>query len=330
MLWRETAGDEQLRRRALAGLRLYQEAVRPAAPQAPAVAATAGPARLLRYGTDNARHPVVFVPSIINPPRVLDLSEGHSMLRRMAAAGIDAYLLDWGAPEASDCSMDLGGHVTERLAPMLRQLSRPPILVGYCLGGTLAIGAASIVPLRALATIAAPWHFDGLPDDDRSAVCKLWSHAAPTCERLGYVPMEVLQTGFWSLDPARTIRKYADFADMPPGSPQAHGFLAVEDWANEGPPLTFAAGQELFETLYAANASGAGQWRIDSATVALPSDIPTLAIASSTDRIVPHAATPNLQEIWTLSLGHVGMIVGRAAPDLLWHKLSLWLSRHGG
>ncbi|WP_081465115.1 alpha/beta hydrolase [Sphingobium chlorophenolicum] len=331
MLWRETQDDPDLRKRAFQGLRKYQEADRPAPPPAVPVVASAGSARLLRHGTENGRHPVVFIPSLINPPQVLDLSASRSMLRHMGAAGHDAYLVDWGAPAADDGALGLDRHVTERLLPMLAVLPRPPILVGYCLGGNLAIGAASLQPARALATIAAPWDFDGFPPADRDEIGALWRSSKPMCQRLGYVPMEVPQSGFWAMDPARTIRKYAAFAEMTPGSDEEHGFLAVEDWANAGPPLSYAAGRDLFELFYAANASGRGKWQVGGQPVD-PRRLtcPTLSIRSAADRIVPAAAAPEMQENSTLRLGHVGMIVGSQARASLWEPLSQWLSSHGG
>ena len=127
----------------------------------------------------------------------------------MVAAGHDAYLVDWGAPEGADASLGLDRHVTERLLPLLAALPRPPILVGYCLGGSLALGAAALVPTAAIATIAAPWRFSHFPAADLELIASLWSGAKAMCQRIGYVPMEVLQSGFWAMDPARTIRKFA-------------------------------------------------------------------------------------------------------------------------
>ncbi|MGE4323053.1 MAG: alpha/beta hydrolase, partial [Sphingobium sp.] len=142
ILWRETEGDARLRKRAFQGLRKYQEADRPDPPPAATWVAQAGPARLLRYGRDEVGTrpdgpPVVFIPSLINPPRILDVSESRSLLRHMAATGHDAHLVDWGEPAADDAEMDLAKHVTERLLPLISALPRPPILIGYCLGGTL-------------------------------------------------------------------------------------------------------------------------------------------------------------------------------------------------
>ena len=66
---------------------------------------------------------------------------------------------------------------SRKLMPMLRSMTEPPILVGYCLGGTLAIAAAQLLSARALATIAAPWHFDRFPDSDRQLIA--WSDYGP-------------------------------------------------------------------------------------------------------------------------------------------------------
>lgn len=331
LLWRETEGDADLRKRAFRGLMRYQKVRRPPPMPAPPSTATAGPARLLHYGGDASRAPTVFVPSLINPPSVLDLSPGRSMLRSMVAAGHDIYMVDWGTPSADDATLDLAGHVTQRLVPLLASLPRPPILIGYCLGGTLAIGAASVLAVQALATLAAPWRFDRLAAEDRAAVARLWDGAQPMCARLGYVPMEVLQAGFWALDPGRTVRKYAAFADVPAGSEEERGFLAVEDWANAGPPLSYATGRDLFERLYSQNATGGGSWNVDGTRVDPAAiTVPTLSIMSTADRIVPAAVAPPLRQSRSIDLGHVGMVVSARARDILWEPLSVWLSQQGG
>ncbi len=86
---------------------------------------------------------MVLVPSLINPPDVMDLTPRRSLLRHLLREGHDAYLLDWGEPDAADRDSDLADHVESQLLPILAHFSRPPILIGYCLGGTLAIGCGS-------------------------------------------------------------------------------------------------------------------------------------------------------------------------------------------
>ncbi|HST36240.1 MAG TPA: alpha/beta fold hydrolase [Allosphingosinicella sp.] len=322
MLRSITAANPARMQAALAGLSAYQGAGRPpvAAPM-PAIAETLG-AALRDYGGDGPA--VLFVPSLINPPNVLDMGD-RSLLRWLAGRGRRVLLLDWGWPGPDRRALAVAGHVEQILLPLMEQLAEPVDLVGYCLGGTMALAAAGPGRARSVATLAAPWHFDGFPEDARTGLGKLWADAQPTVRTLGLLPMEVLQCAFWSLDPERTIAKFEAFATL--DGEEARTFVMLEDWANDGPPISEAAAREMFEGLFAGNASGRGAWQVAGETAdpaALP--CPSLHIVSTTDRIVPAATAPRAGERLELALGHVGMVVGRRAPELLWAPLAAWLS----
>jgi polyhydroxyalkanoate synthase len=325
MLRSETAAKPQQMRRALEGLRRYQEAPRrPPLPTMPAVASRFG-AALRDYGGEGP--PVLFVPSLINPPTVLDLPY-RSLLRWLAERGHRPLLLDWGWDVAVRRDLSLAGHVEEILLPMLRDVGEEAALVGYCLGGTMAVAAAALAPVRAAATIAAPWHFSGFPHAARTQLLGLWRGAEPAAESFGALPMEVLQSAFWSLDPARTVAKFEDFAAMSPGSEEAEAFVALEDWANDGPPLPLAAARELFEELLANDTPGTSRWQVSEKAIdpaALPS--PLLNIISTADRIVPQASAITAGDRLELDQGHVGMVVGSQAHERLWQPLAEWLSQ---
>ena len=289
------------------------------------VAAEVGRARLLDYGGKGP--PAVFVPSLINPPHILDLAEDNSLLRWLSGRGVRPFLVDWGVPAPADADLSVAGHVETLLLPLLDALGERAHLAGYCLGGTMAAAAAPAANPLSLTLIAAPWRFTGFPQEARAGLGDLWKAAEPTAKALGALPMEVLQTAFWKLDPARTVAKFEKFARLDPGSDAARAFLALEDWANDGPPLTCGAARELIEEMFGRDCTGAGEWmvagnRIDPA--ALP--CPVLDIVSTTDRIVPEASAARAGEVRTLALGHVGMVVGSRAKQSLWEPLAEWLS----
>jgi polyhydroxyalkanoate synthase len=137
--------------------------------------------------------------------------------------------------------------------------------------------------------------------------------------------MEILQSAFWSLDPARTVAKFEAFAAMAQGSAEARAFVALEDWANDGPPLPHAAALELFEDMFGRDVTGRGGWR-PADPGALP--CPFLDIVSTRDRIVPAASATGAGERIELAQGHVGMVVGGRARAALWEPLAAWLSRN--
>jgi len=323
LLRSETAASPERRAAALAGLRAYQDADRRHA-HAPAPAiASAGRARLRDYG--GRGRPIVFVPSLINPPFVLDLGEEQSLLRWLATQGMRPLLVDWGTPDSAARHEDIDFYVERMLLPLIESLDEAPILAGYCLGGTIALAAACRAPAAGLALIAAPWKFNrygaALP-----AIAGHWHAARPSCEAMGLVPMEVLQAGFWQMDPARTIAKFEHFGRLDPASPQARAFVALEDWANSGAPLTFAAGEQMFEHFFAANRPGSGRWWLNGARVS-PRALacPAIEFLSATDRIVPAASAAGLSERRVLQSGHVGMIVGGRARAELWEPLRDWI-----
>ena len=327
MLRSETAASPDRMARALAGLRAYQAAPREQRPDPMPAIHRAGRVSLRDYG--GVGRPVVFVPSLINPPDILDHSPDTSLMRWMAAQGVRAWLVDWGTPGSDDRDLDLSAHLERLLVPLLRALPEPPVLVGYCLGGTLALGAAAITPVAGVATIAAPWHFTGY-GEGRPALAANWAAVQPAAAMLGVLPMEVLQAGFWHLDPTRTIAKYETFADLAPDSDAARAFVRLEDWANSGAPLPYAAAASLFEDCIANDLPGKGEWKIAGTTVdphALA--CPTVEFVSLSDRIVPAATAIGLADRRDLGAGHVGMIVGRSARDRLWEPLANWIAALG-
>lgn len=315
----------------LAGLRRYQQAERPV-PQAirPLVAERRG-VGLRAYGGSGPL--LVMVPSLINPASVLDLAPGNSLLEALAAAGVRPLLVDWGTIPADS----LSALVTEHLIPLLDDLGEPVALAGYCLGGTLALAAAQLrsEQVSRLALIATPWHFTAWPDGDRHGLADWWAGTRALATGLGAVPMDLLQPAFWALDEAGLADKFARLAEETDPAAVA-AFVRLEDWTNSGTALPLPVATELFETLFTANATGLGRWSVAGTAIApatLP--MPVLDLVSSRDRLVPAEATISAAATTTpatchrheVAAGHVGMIVGRGAPENTWRLLADWLGR---
>ncbi|QJQ33100.1 alpha/beta hydrolase [Sphingomonas lacunae] len=315
--------DPTLARAALEGLRVYGKAMRPARPVR-TVVARQGRAQLL--GTTVSGAPLLLVPSLINPSHVLDLDAERSLLAWLGTNGHAAMLLDWGVPELSERDLTIAGHVEGYLVPLLEQLGEPVHLVGYCLGGTMAIAASRILPVRSLTLMATPWHFGRYPADARASLARLWKRQEAQVQTMGLMPMEMLQTAFWGLDPDRTVSKFAALAGRSIDDPVVTGFAALEDWANDGAPLTAAAGEDLFCRLMHDDQTGAGQWLVAGKAIR-PEDIavPVRHFVAHNDRIAPAETAPDGIDAVPCPSGHVGMITGSRAQLGCWEPLAEWL-----
>jgi len=312
LLWQVSDRDPDLARAALAGLKAYQSAERHGAPPPrPEVTRVRG-ACLRDHGGSGP--PAVLVPSLINPPRILDLDPETSLAMAIAGMHRRVYLLDWG-PAGQRADLSVAGHVEHLLHPLLRSIGEPAAVIGYCLGGTMAIAAANRVAVERVATLAAPWAFAHYPAESRAALGGMWSSAKLPSGALGALPMEVLQAAFWSLDPERTVRKFADLASLDPDSADARRFVSLEDWANEGEPLPLPAARELIEDLFGRDRPGSGEWQVGGRPASDRLAVPALHVLAGKDRIAPPETAPSGASV-TIDSGHVGMIVGSARLGL--------------
>jgi polyhydroxyalkanoate synthase subunit PhaC len=307
-----SARDPKLAADALAGLRAYERAPRrERPPPKPEVARVRGAALRDHRG---AGPPSILVPSLINPPRILDLDDEVSLTGAIARMGRRALLLDWGdARERSELSV--AEHVEQLLLPLLRSIGEPVALIGYCLGGTMAIAAANLIDVERIVTLAAPWHFAHYPETSQRSLKDMWHHSKAAAKALGALPMEVLQAAFWSLDPERTVRKFAEFGRLDPASAEARRFVELEEWANEGEPLPYPAAKELVEQLFREDLPGSGRWTVGERNVSDSVLAPSLHLTAERDLIAPPQTVAS-GDLVHIPSGHVGMIVGSARQRL--------------
>lgn len=298
-----------------------------------------GETRLLDYAPETKGLPVLFVPSLVNRAHVLDLAPGHSLLRFLAGAGIRPLLLDWGWPAAAERRFSLTDYIVCRLERGLleanRQLGTPPVLAGYCMGGTLAVAAATRRPdlMRGLALLATPWdfHTEGRTGTDALRLLPLLE---PQLALNSTLPIDLLQTLFATIDPFGVGDKYRAFGRLDQDSAKARLFVVLEDWLNDGVPLVAPVARECIAGWYGANSPGRGEWQVAGLAVD-PSVLRTAAfvVVPGKDRIVPPAsALPLAQLIPGAQLhrpaaGHIGMTVGMSAEKTQWRPLLEWL--HG-
>jgi polyhydroxyalkanoate synthase len=295
-----------------------------------------GDARLLDYRPGGGPG-VLVIPSLINRYYVLDMLPERSFVRFLADRGLRPLVLDWGEPGETERDFTLTDYITGPLEAAMGAavgLTGGPVgLIGYCMGGLLALALALRRPAETacLALLATPWDFHA----ERQAQAQLLA-ATVEAALLGQgdapLALDVIQGLFLALDPFLAERKFIRFAGLDQDSAAARDFVALEDWLNDGVPLAREVALECGRSWYRDNDPGHGEWRVAGEPVR-PVELraPSLVVLPSRDRIVPPLSAKSLATaiaeaaVLRPPFGHIGMMASAAAPDTIWHPIADWL-----
>ena len=303
--------------------------------------------RLLRYrprpeGIAFAT-PVLLVPSLINRHYVLDLQAGRSVAEFLVKQDHDVFIIDWGTlgPEDRYLSFDtiadryIGRAV--RLASEHGSRGKAHVL-GYCLGGTLAVIHAAARPERiaSIGALGAPMSFKD------EGLLSAWSASSSfdvgaMIDAFGNAPWTMLQSGFQALRPTLGLSKAVHFVGELWDDEYVDGYLALETWGSDNVSFPGACYVRYIEELYRENRLAEGTFRLSGRPARMEDlRMPTLAVTFEHDTIVPWRSASLLTErsgaadkVWIhLPGGHVGAVVSRKAAAGLWPKLSaFWAAR---
>lgn len=293
-----------------------------------------GTTRVYDYGSMG--NPILIIPSLVNRAHILDLLPNKSFLKFLSAQGFHPLLVDWDTPGKMEKDFGLSDYVIQRLLPIYdwtqKKYARPPAVMGYCMGGNLALALAQLAAPRppALILMATPWDFHaaGMPKFTERMAEQLLTMVQSANE----LPVDWLQTFFAALDPFGAVQKFMKFATMDPTSDSAQLFVALEDWLSDGVPLTSNVARDTMQDWYARNTPMHAGWQCGPHIInpgALK--IPTLAALPQQDRIVSPASAAALAAAipGTLSLtpdlGHIGMMASRDAQARVWEPVAAWL-----
>ena len=290
-------------------------------------------ARLWRYHSGQRRisPPILIVHSLISKSYILDLLPGNSMVGFLIGQGFDVFMLDWERARPADAENTLDTYVDDYLPGALEAVcERAPsdevTLVGYCLGGVMALllTAGQAHPwVRNLVTLTTPCDFsemgfmsnvllEGRIDPDE------------VIDATGLVPAGVLDAGFQLLKPTDEIVQRVNVWQNLWDDRWLAGFTAINRWARDQLPFPGAALRQIVEVLIRGNELAGGVVTLADREVRLREvTCPVLNVLCSADELVPPRAAQPLgglvgsDDVTELILesGHVGLVAGGAAKD---------------
>ncbi len=282
--------------------------------------------------------PLLIVFALVNRPTVLDLQPDRSLIRRLLAAGVDVYLLDWGYPDRGDRHLGLADYTLGYLHRAVERLAGEHDhvdLLGVCQGGTLALLYASLEParIRRLVTMVTPVDF-ATPQN----LLAKWARGVDVdllVDTYGNVPGELLNFTFVSLMPFRlTLQKYLALVDGADEPRQLENFLRMERWIFDSPDQAGEAFREFVRLFFQENRLVRGGAVIGGRPVDLGRiTMPVFNIYATQDHLVPPSASRPLAglvggdyEELAFDGGHIGIYVSSRAQAVP-AAIAAWLDR---
>src|SRR5258708_37238803 len=149
--------------------------------------------------------------------------------------------------------------------------------------GTIAVALAAGRPrgVAGLALLAAPWDFHAA-HTGHAFLVSAGPLLAEMADKVGELPVDVLQTLFWSLDPWLAVKKFGRFLGMDQAGASAREFVLLEDWLNEGAPLAGPTARACLIGWYGDTGPGTDKWVVRGRRLA-PSkmNVPALVMIPS-------------------------------------------------
>jgi polyhydroxyalkanoate synthase subunit PhaC len=213
-------------------------------------------------------------------------------------------------------------------------------LVGYCLGGVLAMLYAAGRPdaaVRNLVLMATPIDFRAM-GPMVAALREGRLSADDLVDETGNVPADALYAGFYMLAPTTEIAQKATLLEHLWNDEFVEAYQAMAQWTRDHVPFPGALFRQVVDQLVGANVLTTGAMRLGDRIVRIgEARGDALVAVAERDGVVPAAATepalelvgdPRRREVLRLPGGHVTFGAGKAARKHTMPRLTEWITAH--
>jgi polyhydroxyalkanoate synthase len=311
-----------------------------------------GPQRtVLRYTvgprTQRPRgNPVLLVPPLAAPAICFDLRRGCSLVEYLVANGHPTYLVDYGEISFADRSLGIEHWIDAVIPDAMRAVTadagkRPVHLVGWSLGGIMALLVAADDPRRRIASVTmvgSPFDVTQVPlvAPFRPLLNIGGGFGLTFAYRaLGGAPAYLVQRAY----ELAAFEKYVTKPLVMARNIGDRDFLAQIEAVDHFmgsmlayPGRTFG---QLFHRMIRGNELARGEFDVGGRTVRVAdARAPVLSIAGRDDGIAPKPSVHHIAalipdvELSTAPGGHLGVLTGRAARRTTWPTIHDFLRRH--
>lgn len=292
--------------------------------------------KLLRFKNDSNRKvktPLLISYALVNRFTIADLQKDKSLVEKLAEAGVEVYVMDWGYPDPADRYLDLDDYINDYIDFSVNTICKldnvdKVNLLGICQGGVMALCYTALHPekIQNLITMVTPVDFHSKNDRLSHMIQKV--DIKNFVDTFGNVSGELLNINFNMLNPVTSnIKKWIDAVNILSNEEKADFFIRMEEWINDSPDQAGCAYKQFIETFYQKNSFVKKNTYINGSKIdLLKITQPVLNIYGLKDHLVPPESSKALAKLiaskdyeeLVVDTGHIGMYVSsqaKAVPE---------------
>jgi polyhydroxyalkanoate synthase len=294
-------------------------------------------------GNGKYKTPLLLVPSLINGYYILDLLSGFSLVEYLVSEGFSVYTADWGYPDEDekDISFDyyIETYLKEAVGAVKEDSPTDSInILGYCMGGNLAIIYASLYPkdINAYISLASPVDFD------KGGILRKWLdkeviNLDKFINYYGNIPTDIMDGVFPWIKPSDKMKATGYLLQNPENTAYARLYKAIMQWREDNVPFPGNFCRKFVSELYRENKLMKSTLKIGRKKVDLKKiKFPVLNIIASKDYIAPPLSCSPLKELVSstdytelnIDGGHLDIILNILIRMNAWGSIKDWLSSH--
>ena len=242
------------------------------------------------------KEPVLIVPAWIMKYYILDLSPNNSLVRWLVSQGHTVYIISWRNPTSKDRSLSMDDYYRLGAIAAIDKVCciQPKTqihLMGYCLGGTLAMITSAAMArdednrLKSLTLLAAQGDFTEAGElmlfINKSELTFLenmmWEKGyLDTKQMAGSFQMLRSYDMIWS----KMIQDYMHG--------EQRGMVDLMAWNADATRMPYKMHSEYLEKLFLNNDLSGGRFRVEGRSIAIENiEIPTFIVSTEKDHVAP-------------------------------------------
>lgn len=293
--------------------------------------------------------PTLLIPPLAAPAECFDLRRGCSLASHLLNEGHPTYLLEYGTIRFEDRDLGLEHWIDDVIPTAIRNVAedtgQPVHLVGWCLGGIMALLAAAAhqeLPIRSIALVGSPFDFRKLTlARALLPVAQVGDGALGTAiyKTLGGAPAPLVRRVFQLTSWDKWVTKPVAVAANLNDRDRLAQMGAVDHFMDNMVGYPGRSIAQLYHVFFRNNDLADGHVFLGDEEIRL-GDVaqPVLSVAGADDVLAPVAAAHAVAELLTGAPevrlrtapgGHLGVLTGRSAVTTTWAEIDRFQRDHG-